>query len=284
MFGLTHPTTDLGLGRLALAVAAGLALAPAAALAADSPAPALSIPLAGVLGTVAAPAPEAAGATIALPLPAAAKAAPAGPAPSAIPLFGPTVEHAAALPKPSAEAAAGAPEARLPVAALWPLDMGRVTGTDARLRGEKDSLDFSLFVPPGAPPRALTVAAVSSAFILPGRSRLRVYAGDQLIGEMPLKSITKAEKATFALPSGLLAPGFNRIRVEVDLAHRLYCGAQASYDLWTSVDLGASGVAYPADQLAAGPEAFLAAASVARGQGRALVIRGTDALALARDA
>lgn len=204
-----------------------------------------------------------------------------------IELFGPRLALAAPPAEgPAGEASAPAPAEDLPVAALWPLDPSRLVAGRARLSGEIDVVDFALFVPPGAPPQALTIGAVSSAFILPDRSVLRIHIGDALIGEMPLRSITGTESRSFPLRPGQLRPGLNRVRIESRLVHRLYCGAEASYDLWTSLDLAASGVPYRADSVGRGPEAFLAAAAVTRGAGRPLLVRGpsaTDSTAVMAD-
>lgn len=269
--------TSLIAGLIAgLAIPLGLAAALAAGTAAAQTAAAVSqtIPLFGPLQAAAAAggpsAARSAGGGLSLDLAAFRSAAPAG-EDAAIPLLGPRLALAA-----PPEPAAAEPEVRHPVAALWPLDVSRVAGGRAQFRGEREVAEFVLVVPPGRAPDALVVAAVSSAFIMPGRSVLRAYAGDTLLGEMPLASITSLEEARFPLRPGQLAPGFNRIRLETELAHRLYCGAEASYDLWTSVDLSASGVAYVAEAVTPGPDAFLAAASVARGAGLPLLVRGAD--------
>ncbi|WP_162683332.1 cellulose biosynthesis cyclic di-GMP-binding regulatory protein BcsB [Rhodobacteraceae bacterium DSL-40] len=263
--------------RLALALLPLLAAMPATA--AEEPVT-LAIPLAGFLGQTSAPAirPAAAEAAaearpgaIALPRVTGAAAA-VRPLEPKTELVGPRVE----LANPAPAEVHAPEEPKLPLAALWPLDMGRVSSARAQFHGEHDSLAFSLFVPPGIEAHELTLAAVSSAFILPSRSTLRVFAGDELIGEMPLRSISKPESVSFKLPRGTLHSGFNLLRVEVNLAHRLYCGAHAAYDLWTSVDLTKSGIRYTAAGLQPGGEAFLAAASVARGSGKGILVRDSE--------
>jgi cellulose synthase operon protein B len=266
--------------RLAGLLLSGIALAPNATVAQQADAPSMSIPLAGVLGatvaengTTSSPAPG--GGTIALPANLAVSAPPVRGAPAA-PAPGPRVERAKAAAEPAPDAAAA-----LPVASLWPLDWSLAADGAMTLRGESDSVELSLFVPPGPGARELAVAAVSSAFILPRRSVLRAYIGDRLLGEMPLRSITETEEARFAIPAEALVPGFNRVRVEVDLAHRLYCGDQAAYDLWTRLDLTRSGVSVAPEQIGEGAAAFLTAASVARGAGMPIVIRHSDGSAAA---
>jgi hypothetical protein len=190
--------------------------------------------------------------------------------------LGPTGSAPIASLETTAAPAAPAPR----IASLWPVDGSHATGRTVTLKGEAAGLDFSLVAPPGVPIREITVAAVSSAFILPGESVLRVLVGEELLGEQSLTSITEAETLHFPVPDGLLRPGNNSVRVEISLRHRLYCGAEASYDLWTKIDLGASGGVLESQSPAAGPLAFLAAAGIARGQGIPIVIRsvgGQDA-------
>ena len=168
-------------------------------------------------------------------------------------------------------------------AALWPVDGSRVEDADVVLRGENDSLDFDLFVPPGADLRKLTVEAVSSAFIHQGHSTLRAYVGNAFVGEAALESITASETVEFDLPPGTMTPGHNVVRIEADLAHRLYCGADASYDLWTRIDLGGSGVPARGGAPEIGELPFLAAASVARAEQRPIVVRIKGAEPTAED-
>lgn len=171
--------------------------------------------------------------------------------------------------------AADAPPPPL-AAALWPVDNSRVQDGDVVLHGESDSLAFDLFVPPGADTRTLTIKAVSSAFIHPQRSVLRAYVGDVLVGEAALQSITDPETLSFDLPADLLKPGFSVVRLEADLAHRLYCGADAAYDLWARIDLSGSGVLQGTAARGASPEAFLAAASLARASDQPILVRARD--------
>jgi len=299
MFGAMEPKALFASGCSALAIATALGLAPVAAQVAQSavtqqappaaivlkaavgePTPDMSISLIGILGADGAQASPAEAPRALIPLPrAVAGTTPDDPAtPDSITLAGPRIVNAAAT-TPTATDAPTTPaiEPARPLAGIWPLDIGLVSKGRAQFRGERDSLEFALFVPPGAPASELTVSAVSSAFILPGRSVLRVFSGDRLIGETPLRSITGLERMTFALAPGLLDPGVNRIRIEVDLAHRLYCGALPAYDLWTSVDLAASGVPFEPDAMGANDDAFFAAANVARTAGKPLLIRSDSA-------
>jgi len=304
-------------GRRGALLAAILATAPVAvplaspAAAQQAPSPSLAIPLVGVLGqatatpaageapaggrivlpaaTAAAPTPAATPVAAATPVPAAAPAqdpaaAPAAGAPlapAAIALPGPRAA-AAAAPAATDPQAAGAPTpkpAPQALAPVWPVDASRIARGRAVLRGERDAAEFALFALPGAAPREIALSVVSSAFILPGRSALRLYVGDALVGERPLSSITEFETVTFPLPAGAIQPGLNRIRVETALAHRLYCGAEASYGLWTEIELARSGAPTPAEFVAAappGPDAFLAAASAARARGLPVLVKGAE--------
>ncbi len=260
------------LSSLAVCGAVLLATAPTGIMAQDGAAGRISLPF-SILPTPGGDA-QAPG-TVRLNLASQGKSAPE-PGKGLAELFGPRIGLVKEEPQETKTVEAAEPEILHPITAMWPLDPGRLSNGVALLEGERDRTGFALFVPEGAQPKELLISAVSSAFIMPNRSELRVYTEDRLIGTMPLTSITGTETARLPLTPGTLKAGVNRLRVEVALTHRLYCGVRSSYDLWTKIDLSGSGIAIDPATVAPGPASFIAAVSAARGQGKPLLIAGSD--------
>lgn len=213
------------------------------------------------------------------PAPAGTTATTAAPADSPIQLFGPRVAAIPAPPVAADVAAETVPVAvTIPesIAGMWPFESGPTRGTSFRFSGERDSAVFTLFAPADDMPQDLVLSTISSAFVKPDSSSARVFVGETEIGTFPLTAIQKAAEIRFPLPSGLVRPGRNLLRLELTQAHRHFCGDEAAYDLWTDIDMAASGLAYRPDLLTPRPTSFLSAVAKARAEGRALKVRVPD--------
>lgn len=135
-----------------------------------------------------------------------------------------------------------------------------------RLTGETARSRLSLELPENViPPSELRLALRSGVDVLTGTATLRVSVNGAEPVEMPLRSI--GEFATVSLPSPALTTGTNTIDLTVDQPHRIYCGPDASFHVWTEVDLANSGASVPADALRADADGFALAmrAQLARG-------------------
>ena len=155
-------------------------------------------------------------------------------------------------------------------AELLPLRMERLSGRHnavARLTGESAQERFILFLPdtPGA--TELELALRSGIDTLPDRSSLRVAVNGVDLGQTRPASFDEFATARFDVPEGVLRPGPNLVEVSARHTHRIACGADASFALWTEIDLRRSGVTMASDRFALGPEGFIAAiaAQTARG-------------------
>lgn len=177
-----------------------------------------------------------------VPLPAAQ----AGPTDSDIPTTGSGV-----IPVPggfSTEPFLAARGARADLVTL-PLRSQRGASSAVRLLGERDRAEALLILPPGARPDRLSIAVQSSAFVLPELSRMRVVLNGAPLAVVPLEQISGQETVEFDIPPALPLGVRNVVGIEVVQTHRLSCGATASFDLWTEVDLAASGAAVARDSL-----------------------------------
>lgn len=160
---------------------------------------------------------------------------------------------------------------------------GAVNGAAIRFEGERRTLDFALYVPDPHRLTGLRIAALSSINVLPERSSYRVFLNDVPLGEAQLGAFTEPGAHDFAVPAGLARQGDNRVRVELVQHHRIFCGPDASFALWSDLDLVRSGGLLDGapDE---GPEAFVLGLAATAATGAGLEIRGADILGEQRDA
>lgn len=108
-----------------------------------------------------------------------------------------------------------------------------------RLFGEYDSADFVIDIPDPGAVTAFEIVMQSSVNILPETSEIIV-----LINDTPAAvSQPFAFDAFAALPvdSSALVAGTNRITVTAKQTHRIFCGPEATFQIWTDIDARASG-------------------------------------------
>lgn len=161
---------------------------------------------------------------------------------------------------------------------------GTATGTALRFDGERRALDFVMQVPDPQRMRTMRIATLSSINVLPERSSYRVFLNDVEIGAGILSNVTQTGTQDFTVPAGVARGGVNRVRIELVQYHRIYCGPDASFALWTDIDLAQSGGILDGDGLAEGPEAFILGLAATAATGAGLEIRGAEALGDQRDA
>lgn len=160
---------------------------------------------------------------------------------------------------------------------------GRPVGSAIRFDGESRSLDFELYIPDPGQVRALRIATLSSINVLPERSSFRVYVNDTLAGTGRLEHVTQTGAMDFALGAASLRSGANAVRIELNQYHRIYCGPEAAFALWSDIDLARSG-AVMEGPVTPGRDAFLMGLVAGAATGAGLEIRGTEILGEHRDA
>ncbi|QYK40998.1 MAG: cellulose biosynthesis cyclic di-GMP-binding regulatory protein BcsB [Paracoccaceae bacterium] len=255
---------------LALVLAATWAVAPGAVAQDDAE---ITLP---VPETAPETAPETGG-TAAEP---AAGPAPAAPAPAAVPAVPEirldateTAGDAAAagaplaVPPPrdqSAPAATAVADWLMPLAPVGDLpDTVRVGASlpapgVLRLTGEGAALPMRLFLPAGAaPPGELVLAMRSSVNILPEMSALTVTVNGGDPVTVPLQNL--AGFAAVRVPVAGLVAGENALDLAVRQPHRIFCGPEASFAVWTEIDLAQSGAPVPPASLEVSADGFVAA-------------------------
>ncbi|MCH8466791.1 MAG: cellulose biosynthesis cyclic di-GMP-binding regulatory protein BcsB [Roseinatronobacter sp.] len=171
--------------------------------------------------------------------------------------------------------------ARGAISPLRLVDMSyRVQGGIARIAGERAVLNFDLYAQPNSRDAQLQLVTLSGINNLPERSALRVWVNGQEIGTRNLTHIAAFGADRMSIPPGLLLAGRNHVQIEFRQHHRIFCGPEAAFDLWTDIDLAQSGVLITPADAPGQPDAddfLMALAAPAAGPG-AIEIRGLEAL------
>jgi hypothetical protein len=157
-------------------------------------------------------------------------------------------------------------------------------GSALRFDGERRTIDFQLYLPEPQRLRALRIATLSSINVLPERSVFRVFLNDTLVGEGRLQHFTGPGVTEIPVAAGLARAGDNAVRIELVQHHRIFCGPEASFALWSDVDLALSGGVLDGTGLHEGPEAFILGLAATGATGAGLEIRGAEILGETRDA
>lgn len=161
---------------------------------------------------------------------------------------------------------------------------GRPAGSAIRFDGESRSLEFALFVPDPSQMQALRVSTLSSINVLPERSKYRVYVNNTLIGESRLGNFTEFGSVDFAVGTSAILPGQNHVRIELVQYHRIFCGPDASFALWSDIDLAGSGAVLASAAGISGQDGFMMGIAAAAATGSGIEIRGAEELGDYRDA
>ncbi|MCC1481342.1 cellulose biosynthesis cyclic di-GMP-binding regulatory protein BcsB [Roseibaca sp. Y0-43] len=183
------------------------------------------------------------------------------------------------LHRQSQDTTAGAPAPRKWVSPLRLTDLQvRRNGALARVTGERELVSFDLYVADPARTQRLQLVTVSSINLLPERSFMRVMVNGVELETVRLDNFETPGVDEIVIPQGTLRAGRNAVQIEFRQGHRIYCGPEASFDLWTDVNLVDTGMVLDPADLGSGPDAFmmgLAAQSVAFSP---VEIRGIDSL------
>ncbi|MFH5773337.1 cellulose biosynthesis cyclic di-GMP-binding regulatory protein BcsB [Paracoccus sp. NGMCC 1.201697] len=210
------------------------------------------------------------------PPPEAASPAPApAPGPAAVPALAPVPAQ-----RDGTEPVAEAPDRQrfLGLRPTAPLPHAIVMGAGlsqpgvVRLTGEVAESGFSLLLPEGVPlPEELVLNVRSSIDVLPDTAALQVTVNDAPPVDLPLQNFDGF--GALRVPAPDLKPGLNRIGILVRQPHRIFCGPDASFQLWTEIQLARSGAEYPLDALPPDARIFSLAVGNQIGAGQSLDLR-----------
>lgn len=147
-----------------------------------------------------------------------------------------------------------------------------------RLTGETAATELVLTLPAMPElPQELILSLRSSVNVLPDTATLAVSVNGGEAVLLPLAN--PGAFAAVTVPAPGLRPGENRITLRATQPHRIFCGPDATFGVWTEVDLANSGVALPDGGLTADAAGFAAALQAQAATGRPLdllVEQGAD--------
>ncbi len=152
----------------------------------------------------------------------------------------------------------------------------RRMGSTVRVTGERSRVDFDLYISRPGAHRQLQLVTQSSIDILPERSFIRVEINGRDVGNVQLNSFEGLTPALLDLPPDYLLPGRNRVVLEFIQGHRIFCGPEAAFDLWTDFDLARSGLVVDHAETSVGAESFMMALAAQSASGQPVEIRGLD--------
>jgi hypothetical protein len=148
-------------------------------------------------------------------------------------------EDNAVIDVPVRSAAPAATPTEAPQAVRLPLRP--VSGPDPRrLFGEYDSASFLIDIPDPAAVTAFEILMQSSVNVLPEVSEIAVSVNGTLAAATEPFAFEGFAPLTVET-SGFVA-GTNRIDIVARQSHRIFCGPDATFQIWTDIDAGASGV------------------------------------------
>lgn len=160
----------------------------------------------------------------------------------------------------------------LRAATLRPEGVGPVM----RLGGEVTTERFILFLPADPGQTALHLTHRTGIDALPERSALQVSVNGHELPALLPDNFDAFALDVLAVPEGVLRAGRNTVEITAHHTHRIACGPDAAFALWSEIDTANSGVPVPAGDFETGPAGFLAAIAAQTAQQMPLVIRRPD--------
>lgn len=144
-----------------------------------------------------------------------------------------------------------------------------------RLTGEEATVALALSLPEAATiPSSFRLALRSSVNDLPDRSSVTVSVNGQEAGTWPLSDI--GDWGQIDVPGTALQAGVNAISVSLVQQHRIFCGPEASFAVWTELDLLRSGVTLPAATVPVNAASFRGGLTNVAQRGQPIEIRVLD--------
>lgn len=113
-----------------------------------------------------------------------------------------------------------------------------------RLSGEFAEANLVIDVPVVTDVQELRIAYRTSINVLPELSSVTVLLNGREIAQFSPRSFEGF--ATVQLPMENLIEGQNQLMVQISQSHRIFCGPEASFDIWTEIDLRQSGISVAA--------------------------------------
>ncbi len=149
-----------------------------------------------------------------------------------------------------------------------------------RLSGEYSELALSVTVPPGATIESFVITYRNSINILEDDSRISVLLNGKEIASW--SPAAPGDFETRELPVDALQTGQNTIVVRAEQSHRIFCGPEASFGIWTDIAPARSGIAVTLGSIVPDIDVFSRAAQAQLASGQPLPVVTTLDLDAAR--
>ena len=91
-------------------------------------------------------------------------------------------------------------------------------------------------------PARFRLAFLSAISVMPEGSQAALSINGAVIARTALAPPDAVTTREFAVPAGLLKPGFNAVRLLIEQRHRVDCSPAATYELWTALDAAQTGL------------------------------------------
>lgn len=120
------------------------------------------------------------------------------------------------------------------------------TGQGMQLDGESDSKEWPLYIAREqlSGKVSLHLGYVNAVSVMPEASYLAVEINGVMIGKHAIQSPDRTRVLTINIPTNILVPGHNSVRVSARQRHRVDCSIKATHELWTRIDPAKTGVVY----------------------------------------
>ncbi|WP_461653843.1 cellulose biosynthesis cyclic di-GMP-binding regulatory protein BcsB [Methylorubrum aminovorans] len=113
-----------------------------------------------------------------------------------------------------------------------------------RLSGEEDVLQYPVYLTEGQARGGarLRVSYLSAISVAPEGSELTGLVNGTKVGWTRIQAPGAVKVVEFAIPDGVLKAGYNAVTLTASQRHRVDCGIEATYELWTQIDPSRSGL------------------------------------------
>ena len=117
---------------------------------------------------------------------------------------------------------------------------------DTTLWGEFDTVSWPFYMTASdiANPVKINIAFQNAASVMPENSTLDLLVNGVKVGESIIQSPASTGQISVEIPPNSLLAGYNAISVVARQYHRVDCSADATYELWTRIDVENSTIEY----------------------------------------
>lgn len=115
-----------------------------------------------------------------------------------------------------------------------------------RFKGETAAKDWAVYIAQEQLRGDVTLrlAYQNAVSVMPEASHLSVEINGVMVGKRAIQSPDGADVVSFDIPSHILVPGYNAVRVVTRQRHRVDCSIDATHELWTDLDAARSGFVF----------------------------------------